>query len=208
MRASPRVARWNCLCRSRTFTSATSPHNDQRTVPMDVVVPDPPLGVIIWSRVSQSKALAVCPLFSCSAVQHQPQRKPAARCCRPPCEHPNSRLRQVFRIAPSAPFLRPRRHIVRPFPALLRFPLTHDLVEWSGGSKINLHFIRLNYLRRCWVDASCLPYGTSPTLTAPHLLAVPTRRPSVRSAAARSLMPAHTPGAASRPHSIYASGLA
>ena len=75
-------------------------------------------------------------------------------------------LAAIFSYSPSAPFLRPRRHIVRPFPALLRFPLTHDLVEWSGGSKFNLHFIRLNYLRRCWMDASCLSHGTSPTLTA------------------------------------------
>ncbi len=75
-------------------------------------------------------------------------------------------LAAILSYSPSAPFLRPRRHIVRPFPALLRFPLTHDLVEWSGGSKFNLHFIRLNYLRRCWMDASCLSHGTSPTLTA------------------------------------------
>ncbi len=164
MGASPRVVRWNCLCHSRTLRlqrHRTTTKGRYRWASWCLTRPSGSSSGA--ESASQRRSLfAVC----CSAIQHQPQRKPAARCCRPPCEHPDSRLLQCFRIPPSAPCLRPRRHFARPFPALLRFPLTHDLVGWSGGSKFNLHIIRLNYLRRCWMDASCLPHGTSPTLTA------------------------------------------
>ncbi|KAH6845590.1 hypothetical protein B0I37DRAFT_356037 [Chaetomium sp. MPI-CAGE-AT-0009] len=123
--ATPRMVWWDCLSQPN-LGPATSPHRatPEHRYRRDVVVPDPPIGVIICEprRLDESGP-------EDSMLKNNKSYSKETR-----SEMLQAGVRVPGLLVPFLPYPVFRALAILSFQALLRFPLAHDLVEMSGGS--------------------------------------------------------------------------